>query len=60
MFSAKVRAEGVNDDEEDMNLPIWAGIVPLKLIQEKAIPEPSLDPRLKIPVSIEEYDKFPM
>lgn len=28
--SCKVRAEGVNDDAEDMNWPVWAGVVPLK------------------------------
>lgn len=30
--SAKVRAKGVGDDEEDFALPIWAGIVPVRTV----------------------------
>ena len=30
--SAKIRAAGVADDEEDMNFPTWAGVVPYKLV----------------------------
>ena len=29
--SAKVRAGGVNDDDEDLDLDVWAGVVPLAL-----------------------------
>lgn len=29
--SVKFRAEGVNDDPEDMDLNVWAGVMPLKL-----------------------------
>jgi nitroimidazol reductase NimA-like FMN-containing flavoprotein (pyridoxamine 5'-phosphate oxidase superfamily) len=29
--AAKVRAGGPNDDEEDLDLPFWAGVVPLRL-----------------------------
>ncbi|MCH8533279.1 MAG: pyridoxamine 5'-phosphate oxidase family protein [Saccharospirillum sp.] len=28
--SCKVRAEGVNDDAEDVDWPVWAGVVPLQ------------------------------
>jgi nitroimidazol reductase NimA-like FMN-containing flavoprotein (pyridoxamine 5'-phosphate oxidase superfamily) len=30
--SAKVREKGVGDDPEDLDLPIWAGIVPLRTV----------------------------
>jgi nitroimidazol reductase NimA-like FMN-containing flavoprotein (pyridoxamine 5'-phosphate oxidase superfamily) len=30
--SAKVREGGPIDDEEDMDLPVWAGVVPLRLV----------------------------
>jgi len=30
--SSKIRAEGVNDEKEDYQLPIWAGVVPIKQI----------------------------
>ncbi len=29
--SAKIRTGGVNDDEEDMNWPVWAGVVPVAM-----------------------------
>lgn len=35
--SAKIRAEGVNDEKADHDLPIWAGVVPIRQIAE--IPE---------------------
>lgn len=31
-FSVKARAEGVNDDQQDLNWPVWAGVVPSKTI----------------------------
>jgi nitroimidazol reductase NimA-like FMN-containing flavoprotein (pyridoxamine 5'-phosphate oxidase superfamily) len=31
--SAKVRATGVGDDPEDMDWPVWAGILPLETVQ---------------------------
>jgi len=47
--SAKVRAGGPIDDDEDMDLPVWAGVVPLRLVpgtpeqdpqQAQVLPEP--------------------
>ncbi len=47
--SAKLRTEGVGDDDEDMDLSVWAGLIPLKMtpqypaqdeVQNKAIPLP--------------------
>ena len=29
-ITGKVRDEGVNDDKNDLELPVWAGIVPIK------------------------------
>jgi nitroimidazol reductase NimA-like FMN-containing flavoprotein (pyridoxamine 5'-phosphate oxidase superfamily) len=37
--SAKIRTGGPVDDEEDYALPIWAGVVPLKLTRGAAIPD---------------------
>jgi nitroimidazol reductase NimA-like FMN-containing flavoprotein (pyridoxamine 5'-phosphate oxidase superfamily)/RimJ/RimL family protein N-acetyltransferase len=36
--SVKVRGGGVKDDEEDLGLPYWAGVVPLRLVP--GVPEP--------------------
>jgi hypothetical protein len=41
--SAKVRSGGPVDDEEDYDLDVWAGVVPLRLVAGD--PEP--DPRLR-------------
>lgn len=49
--SAKVRTGGPVDDEEDYDLPIWAGELPLKLIAG----EPITDSRQKIQVEIPDY-----
>ena len=36
-ISAKARSGDPSDDEEDLELPLWAGIIPLKTIRESAI-----------------------
>lgn len=49
--SAKVRTGPPLDDEEDYALPIWAGVVPLKLVAG----EPVEDPRLPAEIPVPEY-----
>ena len=49
--SAKVRTGPPLDDEEDYALPMWAGVVPLKLVAG----EPVNDPRLPDGVPVPEY-----
>ncbi len=51
--SAKVRTGPPKDDEEDYALPIWAGVLPLRLVG--GTPEP--DPRLAQNVPIPEHAK---
>ena len=53
--SAKVRADGVIDDEEDYALPIWAGVVPLRTDALIPIDDPRLLPGVTIPRNISEY-----
>lgn len=40
--SAKVRTGPPLDDEEDYQLAIWAGVIPLRLLADKPIPDPRL------------------
>jgi nitroimidazol reductase NimA-like FMN-containing flavoprotein (pyridoxamine 5'-phosphate oxidase superfamily) len=40
--SAKVRTGPPIDDEEDYELPIWAGVIPLGLVADKPISDPRL------------------
>ncbi|MQY16119.1 hypothetical protein SRB5_63110 [Streptomyces sp. RB5] len=47
--SAKVRAAGVIDDDEDMGLPHWAGIVPVRTVYGTPVPDPDLAPGTDTP-----------
>jgi len=47
--SAKVRAGPPLDDEEDYSLPIWAGILPLRLEAKTPVPDPRLQDGVKAP-----------
>ena len=49
--SAKVRSGPPIDDEEDYALPMWAGVIPLKLVAD----EPVKDPKLPDGVLVPEY-----
>jgi nitroimidazol reductase NimA-like FMN-containing flavoprotein (pyridoxamine 5'-phosphate oxidase superfamily) len=47
--SAKVRTGPPKDDEEDYDLPIWAGVLPLALVPGQPEPDPRLDPSVPVP-----------
>lgn len=42
-FACKTREGGPKDDAEDMNLSVWAGVLPLKLVPRAAVPDASYD-----------------
>ena len=44
--SAKIRAKGVGDDEEDGSHPVWAGVIPVTTVLGAAQPSPALLPGL--------------
>lgn len=44
--SAKIRAEGVNDEKEDLEFPVWTGVIPLEQIAKE--PEPDKDIRKSV------------
>jgi len=48
--SAKVRTGGPIDDEEDMHLPVWAGVVPLSLAPGQPEQDPAQPVDLPVPV----------
>ena len=37
--SAKVRDWGVKDDEEDLEWPVWAGVIPLRTVADEPVTE---------------------
>ncbi|RLK02327.1 pyridoxamine 5'-phosphate oxidase family protein [Tenacibaculum discolor] len=53
--SAKVRDVGVNDEPEDYNSPIWAGLIPLKQIALPPISDENLKEDIQIPNHVIEY-----
>lgn len=53
--SAKVRAKGVADDEEDYDHPVWAGVIPVRTVIGEDEPCPRLLPALSRPESLSPY-----
>ncbi len=40
--SAKIRTGPPLDDEEDYAMPVWAGVIPLRMVADEPIPDPRL------------------
>ena len=55
--SAKVRTGPPGDDEEDMGLGIWAGVIPLAVTPGTPEPAPDLEPGVELPPSVRSYGK---
>jgi nitroimidazol reductase NimA-like FMN-containing flavoprotein (pyridoxamine 5'-phosphate oxidase superfamily) len=55
--SAKVRAGGPSDDEEDYVLPVWAGVVPLTLRADAPIDDERLMEGVKTPEYATRYGR---
>lgn len=49
VVSAKVRAEGAVDDPEDLDGPWWAGVVPVRTVIAKPVPNADLAPGIHLP-----------
>ncbi|MER6163469.1 pyridoxamine 5'-phosphate oxidase family protein [Streptomyces violaceorubidus] len=47
--SAKLRTGGVSDEPEDLGLPHWAGLVPLRKGYEAPVADPALTPGIALP-----------
>lgn len=53
--SAKVRAKGVVDDEEDYGHPVWAGVIPIRTVVGADEPCPRLLPNIARPEGLAPY-----
>lgn len=53
--SAKVRSGPPEDDEKDMALPVWAGVMPTKPAWLAAEPDPLLAEGISVPDYVSEY-----
>ena len=53
--SAKIRTGQPVDDDEDYDLPIWAGILPLRLFAQTPVADPLLKMDVDIPDHVRSY-----
>jgi len=53
--SAKIRDVGVQDEPEDYDLDLWAGLVPLRQIADYPIPDKGLPQQMEIPHHVLDY-----
>jgi nitroimidazol reductase NimA-like FMN-containing flavoprotein (pyridoxamine 5'-phosphate oxidase superfamily) len=54
--SAKIRTGPPIDDEEDYQLPVWAGVLPLRIVAGEALADPRLPAGTTLAPSIEGFD----
>jgi hypothetical protein len=50
--SAKIRTGPPKDDEEDYDLPVWAGVVPIRQVFGEPVPDPRLTNGTKAPLHV--------
>src|SRR5712692_6867876 len=55
--SAKVRTGPPLDDEEDYQLDVWAGVIPLRLVANAPIPDPRLPAEIDPPPYALDYSR---
>jgi nitroimidazol reductase NimA-like FMN-containing flavoprotein (pyridoxamine 5'-phosphate oxidase superfamily) len=55
--SAKVRTGDPKDDEEDYELPIWAGVLPLPVTPAASIPDIRLKAGIAVPENVAKYSR---
>jgi hypothetical protein len=53
--SAKVRTGPPIDDEEDYDLPVWAGVLPLRIVAGAPVPDPRLPDEISVPEYVLNY-----
>jgi uncharacterized protein len=53
--SAKIRVGPPLDDEEDYQLDVWAGVIPLRQTASAPIPDARLAPEIRVPEYAESY-----
>jgi nitroimidazol reductase NimA-like FMN-containing flavoprotein (pyridoxamine 5'-phosphate oxidase superfamily) len=53
--SAKIRTGPPKDDEEDYALPLWAGILPLRVVAGDPVVDPRVPPETPVPAHLNEY-----
>lgn len=57
--SVKARKGGPLDDVEDLELPHWAGVIPLRLTALAPLADPAHPPRAELPAEVAAYRRGP-
>ena len=52
--SAKIRTGPPLDDEDDYKLPIWAGVVPIRMVADKPVDDPRLEGKARAPSALDD------
>src|SRR5215213_8184071 len=55
--SAKLRTGPPGDEAEDYDLPVWAGVLPLRQIAGAPLADPQLSPSVELPDYIRDFDR---
>jgi len=55
--SAKVRTGEVEDDVDDYALPVWAGIIPLRLVADSPARDARCDPAIPTPAYVSNFKR---
>lgn len=55
--SAKIRTGEPVDDEEDLAINVWAGVLPLSLHPDAPVPDQNLDPAIELPDHVRNYER---
>jgi uncharacterized protein len=55
--SAKVRTGGPKDDDEDMDMPIWAGEIPLRVVADVPVADDGLPEGVVVPTYASSYTR---
>ncbi len=55
--SAKIRDVGVVDEKSDLDLPVWAGVIPIKQVAELPVKDPLLPKQMRTPKHVISYYK---
>jgi nitroimidazol reductase NimA-like FMN-containing flavoprotein (pyridoxamine 5'-phosphate oxidase superfamily) len=53
--SAKIRTGPPKDDHDDLDLPVWAGVLPLRLVPGEPAPAPDLKVGIPAPPYVTDY-----
>ncbi len=54
--SAKLRTGPPGDEADDLDLPVWAGVLPLRQITGAPLADPQLSPGIELPDYIRDFD----